>query len=329
MTSSRRVLVVVLALAPFFAPLFSFAQPRVQVPRVGILTLGLAPSTQFVEAFRQALRENGYVEGRNIAFEYRFAEGNLEKLPALAAELVRVKVDLIVTESTQAAVSAKHATQTIPIVMAATGLDPVKAGLVASLNRPGGNVTGLILFGAELQAKRLQIFRDAFPDRKLVAVLYNAASPNTPENLASIKSAAQSLGVELRLVAVRDPSGLDGAFQEVAKHRPSAFMALSDGMLLGQRERIVAFASKNRLPGIFAERQFAEIGALMTYGPNIAANFRRAAYFVDRILKGTKPSELPVEQPAKFDFVINLKTAKALNLTVPPFVMVGADEIIR
>ena len=329
MTAWRRLLVVALACGPLPAPLFSYAQPRVNVPRVGVLTLGLAPSSQFVEAFRQALREKGYVEGRSIAFEYRFAEGNLDKLPALAAELVRIKVDVIVTESTRAALSAKQATQTIPIVMAATGLDPVKLGLVASFNRPGGNVTGLVLYGPQLQAKRLQIFKDCFPDRKLVAVLYNAASPNAPEHVASIKSAAQLLGSELRLFEVRGPADLDAAFQAVAKVRPNAFITLSDGMLLGERTRIVAFASRNRLPGIFAEREFAESGALMSYGPNIAANFRRAAYFADRILKGTKPAELPVEEPAKLDFVINLKTAKALNLKIPSIMIAVADDVIR
>lgn len=305
------------------------AQPLANVPRVGVLTLGVAPSTQFVEAFRQGLREKGYVEGRSVAFEYRFAEGSLDKLPALAAELVRIKVDVIVTESTQAALSAKSATQTIPIVMAATGLDPVKLGLVASFNRPGGNVTGLVLFGPELDSKRLQIFKDAMPDRKFLAVLVNAASPNAPERIRETTVAAQALGLQVRFIEVRSPADLDAAFKAVEQARPSAFITISDGMLLGQRARIVEFASKSRLPGIFPERQFADAGGLMAYGVNIEANFRRAAAFVDRILKGAKPADLPVEQPTKLDFVINLKTAKALNLTIPPVVMALADEVIR
>lgn len=305
------------------------AQPRANVPRVGVLTLGVAPSTQFVEAFRQALREKGYVEGRSVAFEYRFAEGNLDKLPALADELVRINVDVILTESTQAALSAKRATQTIPIVMAATGLDPVKLGLVASFNRPGGNVTGLVLFGPELDKKRLQIFKDAMPDRKFLAVLVNAASPNAPERITQTTAAARALGLQVRFIEVRSPADLDAAFKAVERARPSAFITISDGMLLGQRTRIVEFASTSRLPGIFPERQFADAGGLMAYGVNIEANFRRAGAFVDRILKGAKPADLPVEQPAKLDFVINLKTAKALNLTIPPVVMALADEVIR
>ena len=302
---------------------------QTRIARIGVLTLGVAPSSHFVEAFRQGLREQGYVEGRSIAFEYRFAEGNLDRLPALAAELVKSKPDVILTESTQAALSAKRATQTLPIVMAAIALDPVKAGLVASLNRPGGNVTGLLLFGPELSTKRMQIFRDAFPERKVVAVLYNAASPNTPERLEQMTAAARALGLELQMVGVRSPAELDAAFRKIEQARPQAFATISDGMLLGQRTRIVEFASRSRLPGIFPEREFADAGALMAYGVNIAANFRRAAAYVDKILKGARPADLPVEQPPKLDFVINLKTAKALALTIPPAVLMLADEVIR
>ena len=305
------------------------AQLKSRVFQVGVLTLGVAPSSPFVEAFRQGMREHGYVEGRSVAFVYRFAEGNIDRLHALAEELVRLRVDVIVTESTQAALSAKRATQSTPIVMAATGLDPVKAGLVASHNRPGGNVTGLLLAGAVLTAKRLQIFRDTVPDRRVVAVLYNAASPNAPERVAEGTSAARTLGLELRLFKVRSPADLEAAFRAIEQARPGAFITVSDGMLLGQRARIVEFAVKNRLPGIFPERQFADAGALMAYGVNIEANFRRAAAYVDKILKGAKPADLPVEEPAKLDFVINLKTAKALALTIPPAVLMLADEVIR
>lgn len=318
--------VLVLALGVFQeAP----AQPKPGTARVGVLTLGVAPGSPFVEALRQGLGEKGYVEGRTVAFDYRFAEGKLDALAALAAELVKLKVDVIVTESTAAAVAAKKATQEIPIVMAVTALDPVKLGLVASLNRPGGNVTGLLLFGTQISTKRMQLLKETIPDRKLVAVLYNAASPNAAEYVAHTKAAALALGFDVRFVEVRSPADLDAGFEAVARLRPGAFMTAADGMLLGQRTRIVEFASKHKLPGVFAERQFADAGALMSYGANIPANFRRAAYYVDKILKGTRPADLPVEEPPKIDFVVNLKTAKALGLTVPQSVLILADEVIR
>ena len=305
------------------------AQPRSATARIGVLTLGVAPTSPFVEAFRLGLKDHGYIEGRSIVFEYRFAEGKPDALPALAAELVRLKVDVIVTESTAAAIAAKKVTQEIPIVMAATALDPVKLGLVASFNRPGGNVTGLVLFDTRISTKRMQLFKDAVPDRKLVAVLYNAASPNAAEYVAQTTEAAIALGIEVRFVEVRSPADLDAGFQAVERLRPSAFITIADGMLLGERARIVEFASKHKLPGVFSERQFADAGALMSYGVNIPANFRRAAYYVNKILKGTRPADLPVENPPKIDFVINLKTAKAFGLTVPPAVLMLADEVIR
>jgi putative ABC transport system substrate-binding protein len=323
----RRFLVVAGAVLVGAVP--AKAQRAKGVPRIGILTLGVAPASPFAEAFRQGLRQHGYVEGRNIVFEFRFAEGKLDALPAFAAGLVKLKVDVIVTESTAAAISAKKATQEIPIVMAATALDPVKLGLVASLNRPGGNVTGLLLFGTRITTKRMQLFRDAVPDRKLVAVLYNAASPNAAEYVAHTQEAARALGFDVRFVEVRSPTDLDAGFEAVERLRPSAFFTLADGMLLGQRTRIVEFALRHKLPGVFAERQFADAGALMSYGPNIAANFRRAADYVDKILKGARPADLPVEEPPKIDFLINVKTAQALGLTVAPTILMLADEVIR
>ncbi len=299
------------------------------VARIGVLTLGVSPSSPFTEAFRQGLRAHGHVEGRGVAFEYRFAEGKIDALPGLAAELVKAKVDVILTESTAAAVAAKRATDTVPIVMAATALDPVKAGLAESLNRPGSNVTGLLLFGPQLDMKRLQILRDTMPERKTVAALVNAASPNAPERIAATTAAARTLGLQLHFVEVRGPADLDAAFRAAEKLKPGAFITISDGMLLGQRSRIVEFVAKSRLPGIFPERQFADAGGLMAYGVNIEANFRRAAAFVDRILKGAKPADLPIEEPAKIDFVVNLKTAQALGVSVPPSILVGADEVIR
>lgn len=304
------------------------AQPR-PLPRIGVLTLGVAPSSAFVEAFREGLRELGHVEGRTVALEHRFAQGKSDALPGLAKELVAHKVDVIVTESTAAALAAKNATQSIAVVMAATGSDPVKLGLVATQNRPGGNVTGLLLFGGPLDTKRLQLLRDTMPERKTLAALVNVASPNAPERIAQTGTAARALGYDLRFVEVRSPADLGAAFAAIEQARPSLFMTISDGMLLGQRDRVVAFVSAKRLPSIFPEREFAQAGGLMAYGVNIGANFRRAAMYVDRILRGTKPGDLPVEEPAKIDFVVNLKTAKALGVTIPPAVLILADEVIR
>jgi putative tryptophan/tyrosine transport system substrate-binding protein len=310
-------------------PLIAEAQSPGKVRRIGILTLGTAPATSHIEAFRQGLREHGYVEGQGIALEYRFAQGTIEKLPALAAELVRLNVDIIVTESTPAALAAKQASARIPIVMAIGGGDPVLHGLVASLRRPGGNVTGLTLEGAARTGKQLQLLKEALPKTTLVAVIYNAAHPNAAAYLQEAKDAGQSLGLQLKLVAVRGPADLDEAFRTVTEARPSAFITLGDGMLLGNRERICEFAAKSRLPGAFPTAEFAEAGGLMAYGPNLAANYHRAAAFVDKILKGAKPGDLPVEQPTKFELVINLKTAKALGMSISQSMLVRADRAIE
>ncbi len=213
--------------------------------------------------------------------------------------------------------------------MAATALDPVKAGLAASLNRPGGNVTGLLLFGPQLDTKRLQIFRDTLPERKVLAVLVNAASPNTPKHVEQTTAAARTLNLQLHFVEVRSPGDLEAAFKKVERLKPGGFITISGGMLFGQRSRIVEFVSRSRLPGIFPERQFADAGGLMSYGVNIDANFRRAAAYVDKILKGAKPADLPIEEAVKIDFVVNLKTANSLGVTVPTSVLIGADEVIR
>ena len=305
------------------------AQPSAQVPRIGLLgILSPAIGESKAESFRQGLRDLGYIEGKNILLESRWAEGHPKKLAELAADLVRMAVAVIVTESTQSALAAKQATDTIPIVMTTSG-DPVAAGLVASLARPGGMVTGLTMFTPELSSKRLRLLKEAAPQTLQVAVLWNAANPGLAGPLEETKAAAQSLGLQLQAVEVHTPSDLGMAFEAMASTRPSALITLADGMLLDNRARIVAFAAKSRLPAIFPDRDFAEAGGLMTYGPNLAANFRRAAAFVDKILKGAKPADLPVERPVTFELIINLKTAEALGLTLPPLLLFQADEVIR
>lgn len=323
----RRRLVIAIGLGAL-APLGALGQVA-KVRRIGIFTLGQAPATANIEAFRQGLREHGYVEGQGIALEYRFAQGKLDRLPALAEELVRLNVDIIVTESTAAAQAAKQASARIPIVMAVGGGDPVKYGLVASLRRPGGNVTGLTLVGADRSGKQLELLKEAIPRTTLVAVIYNAANPVSAQFLQEAEAASRLLGLQLKLVEVRKPADLDEAFRIVAEARPSAFITLGDAMLLNNRERIGNFAVANRLPGAFPSSEFAEAGGLIAYGPNLAAVYHRAAAFVDKILKGAKPGELPVEQPTKFELVVNLKTAKALGLKIPPPILARADRVIE
>ena len=310
------------------APLAGDAQPLAKFARIGVLTLAVAPSTPLAEAFRQGLREHGYVEGQNLAFEYRYAEGRADRLPALAAELVRLKVDVIVTESNMAALAAKRATETIPIVMAIAG-DPVKAGVVGSLARPGGNVTGLTLMHPELSGKRLQLLKEAVPRIALVAVIWNPTDPAAVDFLRETEVAARSLGLRLHAIEARAPAELDAAFKAVADARPSAFFTLPGGMFQDNQTRILEFAKKNRLPGVFPNRVFVEAGGLISYGPNLAASSRRAAAFVDKLLKGAKPADLPIEQPTTFELVINLKTARALGLTIPASVLVWADQAIE
>jgi len=324
---TRGSCIAALAVALLAAPLVAGAQTA-KLPRIGILTLAVASSTAVFEGFRQGLRDLGWVEGRNIALEYRFAQGRPDGLSALAAELVRMKVDVIVIEGGQAALAAKHATQTIPIVMAVID-DPVKAGLVASLARPGGNVTGLTLFASELSGKRLQLLKEVVPRSTLVAVIRNVTHPNAADLWGETEAAARSLDLRLQSVEVRSPADLGGAFKAVTSARPSAFITLADGMLFYNRTRIVEFAAQSQLPAIYPDREFAKAGGLMAYGPSLASNFRRAATYVDKILKGAKPADLPVEQPTKFELVINAKTAKALGLTIPLAVLARADEVIQ
>jgi putative tryptophan/tyrosine transport system substrate-binding protein len=294
MTRRTVGLFVTLALGLLVVSLAVAAQPSAPVPRIGLLSVfSPALGESKAESFRQGLRELGYIEGQNILLESRWAEGHQERLAELAADLVRMQVAVIVTESTVSALAAKQATDTIPIVMTTSG-NPVAAGLVASLARPGDLVTGLTMFTPELSGTRLQLLKEVAPQTLLVAVLLNAANPAHVDPWEEAKAAAQALGLQLQSVEVRAPSDLDRAFEAMASTRPSALITLADGMLLDNRARIVAFAAQSRLPAIFPDREFAEAGGLMTYGPSLAANFRRAAAFVDKILKGAKPADLPV-----------------------------------
>jgi putative ABC transport system substrate-binding protein len=268
------------------------------------------------------------VAGQNVALEHRDAAGRADRLPAMAGELVRLKVDVIVTQSNVAALAAKQATKTIPFVMAIAG-DPVKAGVVGSLASPGGNVTGLTLMQTELSRKRLQLLREAAPNIFAVAVIWNPTDPSAADFLRETEAAARSLGLKLHAIEARSPADLDAAFKAVADLRPSAFFALPGGMFQGNVKRIVDFATKHRLPGVFPNRAFVEAGGLLSYAPSLAANWRRAAVFVDRILKGAKPGDLPIEQPTQFELVVNLRTAKALGLTIAPSVLARADAIIE
>ena len=305
------------------------AQPAGKVPRIGFLGGGRPGGEFLLEAFRQGLRDLGYVEGKSILIEWRNVEGKLDRLPHLAADLVRHKVDVIVAGAGEhGALAAKQATSTIPIVFPVSA-DPVGIGLVASLARPGGNITGLSIFGAEVGGKRLDLIKEVVPKASRVAVLWNAGSHAKAIELKDTQAAAVPLGVTLQSVQVRGPNDFDSAFSAIIKGRPDALITFSETLTLGHQKRIVDFAAKNRLPMISEIREFAEAGGLMTYGASLSDNFRRAATYVDKILKGTKPADLPVEQPTKFEFVINLKTAKQIGLTIPPNVLVRADKVIR
>jgi putative ABC transport system substrate-binding protein len=305
------------------------AQQAKKVPRIGVLWLySPAIASPFAEAFRQGLRELGYVEGKSIVIEYRHAEGKYDRLPSLAAELVRLNVDIIVTASTQAAQAGQQATRSIPIVMTVVS-DPVESGLVGSLARPGGNVTGLSLMHPELSGKRLELLKEVVPKLSRVAVLSNLSNPIIPPLLRETEAAARAVGVQLQVVEVRGPIELDSAFGAMTRDRAGALVVLPDGTFQNERRRIAALAAKGRLPTMYAWREAVDDGGLMAYGASVPDILRRAATYVDKILKGTKPADLPVEQPLKFELVINLKTAKQIGLTVPQSVLYRADKVIR
>ena len=321
-------IVLPLALGLLLAPLAAAAQPLPKVARIGLLLPGTAPDPG-VEAFRQGLRDLGWVEGQNIAIEYRWAEGKFERLPGLAAALIRLKVDVIVANATPATSAAKNATGTIPVVFAFVA-DPVASGFVASLARPGGNITGLASIATEVIGKQLELLKEALPKVSRVAVLRNPDNQSHPLMLRQAESAARVLRVQLQILEARSPDEFDTAFAAMTRQRAGGLLVLADsGMFFVQRTRIADLAAKNRLPAVYGHLEHAEAGGLMAYGTNRADLFRRAAYFVDKILKGAKPDDLPVEQPTKFELVINLKTAKALGLTIPKSVLVRADKLIE
>jgi ABC-type uncharacterized transport system substrate-binding protein len=329
--ASRRVFLATMSCG-LLAPFAARAQQVAKVARIGFLSLNQAPNRHLHEAFRQGLRDLGYVEGRNVVIESRDAEGKPERLPALAAELVALKVDVILTGGgTPPALAAKQATKTIPIVFSSAP-DPVTDGLVTSLARPGGNVTGLSNLNAELVGKCLEHLKQAVPGVSQVAVLWQPGFMDERADKDMLKAAdvaARALGVRLQLVEARGPADLDRAFSDMTKARAGALTVLPSAMLFTERRRLVDLATKSRLPAVYAQREFVEAGGLMAYGPSLADLFRRAATYVDKILKGAKPADLPVEQPTKFELVINLKTAKALGLTIPPSLLGRADEVIQ
>jgi len=314
------------------APLAAEAQRAAKIARIGYLSPGLAFNRHLRDAFLQGLRELGYVEGRNLAIEYRDAEGKLERIPALAAELVALKVDLIfVGGGTRVTLAAMQATKTIPIVLTGIG-DPVESGLVASLARPGGNATGLSSLGPELIGKRLELLKQAVPGVDRVAVLWlpGALAGRTDKDMVTAAEvAARALGVRLQFVEARGPDEFAKAFSEMSSAHASALTVLPSNRFLREHRRIVELASENRLPAVYTSREFVDAGGLMSYGANEPDLFRRAATYVDKILKGAKPGDLPVEQATKFELVINLKAANALGFTIPQSVLAHADEVIQ
>jgi len=302
-----------------------------KVPRIGFLSLTSASDRPFLlDAFRQRLRELGWADGQNIVIDYRYAEDRVDRLPDLAAELVRLKVDLIVASAgTQVATAAKNATETIPIVMIFVR-DPVGNGLIASLARPGGNVTGTSgSAGLEWVAKQLELLKETVPQIRRVAILSNPDNAYHQLAIREVNVAAQSLGVQLQLLEARRPNEFDGAFVAMAKERVGALLVLSDAVFSSHRTRLADLAARSRLPAAYGVRESVEAGGLMSYGPSILDSHRRAATYVDQILKGTKPAELPVEQPTKYELVINLKTAMELGITVPSSLLARADEVIE
>src|SRR5215467_13656683 len=304
------------------------AQERKKIPRIGFLSAASRSSQSAnVEAFREGLRELGYVEGQNIVIEYRYAEENLEPLSDFAADLVRLKVDVIVAAGgIQAIRPAKNATSTIPIVMTGTA-DPVASGFVTSLARPGGNITGLTLGGPELYGKRLELLKEAVPRVSRVAIFLNPTSATSW--LKDMQASAQALGLRIQSSDVRSVNDLEGAFQAATKWGAGGLTVSGDPVFSANRKQIVEFAAKNRLPAIYPIRQYVEDGGLMSYDAKLADLYRRAATYVDKILKGAKPADIPVEQPRKFEFIINLKAAKQIGLTIPLNVLAGADKVIK
>ncbi len=305
------------------------AQQPARMLRIGILIASSASvNSARLEAFRRRLREHGYVEGKNIVIEYRYAEGKLERLPELAAELVRLKVDVIVTAAGPAISAAKKASAMIPIVFA-TAADPVGSGYVSSLARPGGNITGLSLMRPDLDGKRLELLKEAFPKVARVAFLWRSGGARGNLNFTEMEAVAKALGLKLISLEVRSIDDFESAFARAKRERAQALITTTNPLIGNQRRQVLDFAAKNRLPAMYPDSEWVEAGGLMSYAPNYMDLWRRAADFVDKILKGTKPADIPVEQPMKFEFIVSLNAAKQIGVTIPPNVLVRADKVIR
>ena len=326
----RRGFIFTVTASFLYAPLPVEAQQPARVPRIGLLLPTTSSATRhLIDAFRQGLRELDYVEGQNIAFEHRYGEGRAERLPALAAELVRLKVDVIVTARDEAIRATRQATTTIPIVMA-NSADPVGTGFVSSLARPGGNITGLTLINPELSGKRLSLLKEAVSGLSRVAVLRtNMAVPETSISFREAEVAANALGLTLQSLQIRGPEEFESAFTAAIRGRADALMVLQEPSIFLHRRQVADLAIKSRLPMIAEIREIADAGAFMSYGPNLADMYRRAATYVNKILRGAKPSDLPIERPTTFELVVNLKTAKALGLTIPQSILLRADRVIE
>ena len=307
-------------------PLAARGQQPDKIFKIGFIATGGVPL--YMNAFHDALQALGWIEGKNVIYEARYAENRLDRLPELVAELLRLNVDVIVAGGTPAPLAAKRATATVPIVMTAAA-DPLGSGLIASLARPGGNVTGLSLMSADLVEKRLELLKEVFPGLASVAVLWNADHPFSALVFKETKRAAQSLRIEVQSLEVRSPDDIDSALVTAMRQNASALIAVEDPLTTDYRHQIADFVAENRLPAIYGLRMFVDAGGLLSYGADLADLYRRAAGYVDKILKGAKPSDLPVEQPTKFELVVNLKTAKALGLTIPPTLLATADEVIE
>jgi putative ABC transport system substrate-binding protein len=308
-------------------PVAAHAQPK--IPRVGFMGNSTAAlEANLVGSFRDGLRELGYEEGRNIVIEYRWADGKYERFPTLIAELIAAKVNVIVTAGTPAALAVKKATTTVPLVMVAVG-DPVGTGLVPSLARPGGNLTGLSSIAPDLEGKRLDILREVVPTLSHVAMFFNSLNPFHVASMRQAHAAAQAMGIKLQEHDIRKSEDLDGAFGAIRKERPDALLILADRVFLHNRQRMMDFTEEQRLPNVNAYKELVEAGGLMSYGPSYEDMHKRAAIYVDKIIKGAKPADLPIEQPSKFTFVVNLKAAKALGVTIPPSLLTLADEVIE
>jgi putative ABC transport system substrate-binding protein len=321
--------VVAFTISVLITPSASQGQARGPVPRVGYLgTSSASLESELVKAFREGLRDHGYIEGQNIVIEFRWADGNYQRFPDLVADLVKRKVDLIVTTGTPGALAAKRATRTIPVVMAVVG-EAVATGLVSSLARPGGNLTGLTTMVPDLEGKRLEILREVLPRLMTLAVLLNTSNPLTAIQWEQAKTSAKALGIQLQPIELQRPDDFRDAFARVARQRPDAITMVADRFLLAHRTQIVDFVARTHLPAMYPYNDFVAAGGLMSYGPSYEDLFRRSATYVDKILRGAKPSELPIEQPTKFEFLVNLKTAKLLGVPIPPSLLLRADHVFE